>query len=266
MPELPEVEIIRRELLSSLFKEKIIGLEVFDNKIQIHSDDILNKIIIDLIRKGKYLFLVFNDLSSLLFHMGMTGSLILTKTRESLRFQRVRIAIISQGFMSFCDARRFGKIKFLTENEREKVMGSLGLDPLFPEFIWENFIHLFINKTLPVKNFLMNQTWISGIGNIYASEILFLSKIHPEKRVNDLNIQEKKSLFDSIPLVLNQAIQCEGTTIHDYQHTNGSSGFFQNCLRVYDREGKPCLVCGTPIERIKMAQRSTYLCPCCQKI
>ncbi|NLJ48633.1 MAG: hypothetical protein GX428_03475 [Candidatus Atribacteria bacterium] len=123
-----------------------------------------------------------------------------------------------------------------------------------------------MNKTLPVKNFLINQTWISGIGNIYSSEILFLSKIHPEKRVNELTVQEKKSLFDSIPLVLNQAIQCEVTTIRDYQHTNGTSGFFQNCLQVYGRKGKPCLICGTPIERIKMVQRSTYFCPQCQKI
>lgn len=265
MPELPEVEIIRRELLLPLLGERIVDLEIDDKKIQIHSMDILNKVITDLIRKGKYLFLIFNDSSSLLFHMGMTGSLIYTKAKENLRFQRARITL-SQGFISFCDARRFGKIKYLTENEREKVMESLGFDPLLSEYSWNNFEKLLINKTLPVKNFLMNQAWITGIGNIYASEILFLSKIHPEKRMKELTVQERKSLFDSIPLILNQAIICEGTTIRDYQHTNGSSGFFQNCLQVYDREEKPCLVCGTPIVRIKMAQRSTYFCPRCQKI
>ena len=264
MPELPEIEIIRRELFPSLVKVRIVGLEIADNKIQIRSEDILNKTIIDLIRKGKYLFVIFNDRSSLLFHLGMTGSLIYTKKREILRFQRARIAT-AQGFISFCDARRFGKMKFLIESEREKVLQSLGLDPFFPEYTWDNFMHLFMNITLPVKNFLMNQNWISGIGNIYSSEILFLSKVHPEKRVNKLTIKEKKSLFESIPQVLNQAIQCEGTTIRDYQRTNGTRGFFQNCLKVYDREGKPCLVCGTPIERIKLAQRSTYFCPHCQK-
>ncbi|NLJ48634.1 MAG: hypothetical protein GX428_03480 [Candidatus Atribacteria bacterium] len=130
MPELPEVEIIRRELFPSLLKERIIALEMNDNKIQIRSEDILHKMIIDLIRKGKYLFVIFDDWSSLLFHLGMTGSLMYTKTQKILRFQRARITT-SQGFISFCDARRFGKMKFLIESEREKVMQSLGLDPLF---------------------------------------------------------------------------------------------------------------------------------------
>jgi len=265
MPELPEVEIIRRELLLPLIGERIVKIEIYDNKIQIPSDDILNKVIKDLIRKGKYLFLIFNDFSSLLFHMGMTGSLIYIQAKDNLRFQRVCVTL-STGFIAFCDARRFGKIKYLTENERKKVMQNLGLDPLLSGYSWDKFERLLINKTLPIKNFLMNQAWVSGIGNIYASEILFLSKIHPKKRVNDLTSHEKKLLFDTILIVLKQAIQCEGTTIRDYQHTDGSSGFFQNCLQVYDREGKPCLACGTPVERIKMAQRSTYFCPRCQKM
>jgi len=265
MPELPEVEIIRRELSPIMFRERIVDIEIFDTKIQLQPNDILNKIIIELVRKGKCLFLILNDSSSLLFHMGMTGSLIYTTAKENLRFQRILISL-SQGFISFCDARRFGKIKYLSEIDREKFEQTLGMDPLLSEYSWNNFERLLVKRALPVKNFLMNQAWIAGIGNIYASEILFLSKIHPEKRVNDLTEQEKRSLFDVIPLVLKQAILGEGTTIRDYQHTDGSRGSFQNCLQVYNREGKPCFTCGSPIQRIKIAQRSTYYCPHCQKM
>jgi len=264
MPELPEVEIIARELSPLILSKTVTSIDSIDPMLNMKTQDILNKTIENIRRKGKYLFWVFDDRSSLLVHMGMTGRLIYSEQRENLRYQRALVNL-SQGFVSFCDSRRFGKMKYLLPIEMEIFINSLGIDPLMIDYTWENFERLFINKNLPIKNFLMNQSWVAGIGNIYANEILILSKIYPEKRVSDLSSAEKKTLFSLIPIVLNQAIYCQGTTIRDYQHTDGSTGFFQNCLLVYGREGQPCSICQTPIRRFKMSQRSTYYCPNCQK-
>jgi len=264
VPELPEVEIIKRELTLVLVDQQIVSLEIIDPKLKVKPDDVGGKLIKNLIRKGKYLFWIFSDQSSLLVHLGMTGHFLYTSNREHLPYQRALI-VLSEGYLSFCDSRRFGKMQYLTMTEREKVMSSLGIDPLSEDYSWDRFEQLFKDKYLSVKNFLMNQKYLAGIGNIYASEILFLSAIHPEKRVSELSLDEKRTLYSSIPVILNRAIVCEGTTIRDYHHSDGSSGSFQYRLRVYNKEGVPCDVCGTEIRRLKISQRSTYYCPNCQK-
>ncbi|MEI6157832.1 MAG: zinc finger domain-containing protein, partial [Atribacterota bacterium] len=188
-----------------------------------------------------------------------------TTSRENFPHQRI-LFTLSEGYLIYCDQRKFGRFRYLEPEQKNQCLCELGVDPLSREYTFDLWNALLSSRKEKIKSFLMNQKYISGIGNIYASEILFRSGIHPEKRVDVLTEQEQKDLFRVIPEVLNQAIYFEGTTIRDYQHSDGTTGSFQDELLVYGKEGELCPVCGTPLERIKISSRSTYFCPICQNI
>ncbi|HQE24866.1 MAG TPA: bifunctional DNA-formamidopyrimidine glycosylase/DNA-(apurinic or apyrimidinic site) lyase [Candidatus Atribacteria bacterium] len=263
MPELPEVEVIRRELREKVKGSRILLVRVEEPQFYLPAEMVLGKKIKELERKGKNLFLVLEDENSILFHLGMTGRLIFSPQEESFSYLRLLLGL-SSGFLSLTDQRKLGKVAFLYQKEREELLHQLGIDPLSSEYTEENFEKALAGRKMRIKDFLLSQRYISGIGNIYASEILFRSSIHPARKVNDLTPQEKGNLFIAIPQVLEEAIAHQGTTIRDYVRSGGEKGEFQNSLLVYGKEGEKCPYCGKEIVREKIASRSTYFCPHCQ--
>lgn len=262
MPELPEVEVIRRFV--SPYLEGAIILETFDVGGHFPLPPLVGQAIKRVFRRGKCLFFEFFENDALFVHLGMTGKLLLSETRVTFPHQRLVFYLSSGVFFSFCDQRKFGKIKYMTQQEKENCLTNLGIDPFSPAYTFERIGALLLEKRR-IKDFLLDQRKIAGIGNIYASEILFRSGIHPERKLLTLTDIEKRNLFITIPAVLDEAIRHQGTTIRDFVQTNGEKGSFQECLSVYGREGKPCLYCGTSISRKVIGSRSTYFCPICQK-
>lgn len=177
--------------------------------------------------------------------------------------QHLVFSLSSGVFLSFCDQRKFGTVQYMTRWEKENFLVRLGVDPFSSAYTFERIVVLLSGKRR-VKDFLLDQHKIAGIGNIYASEILFRSGIHPERALLTLTDVEKQSLFLALPEVLEEAIHCQGTTVRDFTQANGKKGSFQECLSVYGRAGEPCLRCGTPIFRKVIGSRSTYFCPRCQ--
>ncbi|MGC8777274.1 MAG: DNA-formamidopyrimidine glycosylase [Candidatus Caldatribacteriaceae bacterium] len=262
MPELPEVETIRTRLQEYVEGATILSIEDPEGRFALPA--IVRRRVERLFRHGKCLFFEFPKKDALLIHLGMTGKLLLSVTRETFPYQRLIFHFTSGLFLSFCDQRRFGRVKYLTAGEKQVFLGTLGIDPFSPAYRLEHIIPLLASQKR-VKDFLLDQRKIAGIGNIYASEILFRSGIHPERKLSSLSPQERCLLFAAIPSVLEEAVQCQGTTIRDFAGADGRNGRFQECLAVYGRAGKPCLCCGTPIERKVIGSRSTYFCPTCQQ-
>lgn len=262
MPELPEVEVVRRSIAP--YFEGATILEVFDVGGRFALPSLSGRAIKQVFRHGKCLFFEFFGNDVLFVHLGMTGKFLLSKAQVSFPHQHLIFYLSSGVFLSFCDQRKFGKVKYLTRKEKENFLTTLGIDPFSPAYTFERIGTLLSGKRR-IKDFLLDQHQISGIGNIYASEILFRSGIHPERKLLTLTGTEKRSLFLTVPTVLDEAIRCQGTTIRDFAQANGEEGSFQDCLSVYGREGKPCLRCGTPIARKVIGSRSTYFCPHCQK-
>lgn len=261
MPELPEVETIRRHLQE--YVEGAIILEVQDLGNRFHLPSLSGRKISRLFRHGKCLFFEFPEKDALFVHLGMTGKLLLTEKNEAFPHQHLIVRLSSGVFLSFSDQRKFGKVRYLTEEEKQMHIQNLGIDPLSPAYRFELVVKLF-QSPRRIKDFLLDQRKIAGIGNIYASEILFQSRIHPERKLVSLSAHERHMLFETIPAVLQEAIRCQGTTIRDFTSANGQEGTFQDCLSVYGKAGQPCPLCHRPIQKKVIGSRSTYFCPHCQ--
>ncbi len=270
MPELPEVEILKRELKESIIGKTIVNSTKSNFKLR-RSIPELNKInekILNIFRRNKYLIIETNN-SWLVIHLGMTGKLIFSKevpNKEHIHF----VLNFSDGtHLYYEDARRFGSIDFYLKVNIKNYLdiplfNNLGIEPLSKDFTYEAFSALFSN-TKNIKSFLMDAQYVCGIGNIYACEILFLSGINPNRRVNSITEVEKKKLYGHIPSVLQKSIDLGGSSISDYVHTNGLKGEMQNFYFTYDRKDEDCKNCKTKIEKIKQGGRGTYYCPTCQK-
>lgn len=259
VPELPEVEIVRRELAPLLEGAKIVGIEVRDPRILLPPEAVQGKRITKVSRWGKYLLLEFEEGGCLALHLGMTGQLFFEGDKPPLKYERVRF-VLSSGYLVFCDQRRFGKV--LVCESKEGFLARLGVDPLSEAYTFEAFRALLQGKRR-LKDFLLDQKKICGIGNIYASEILFRARLHPERPCEGLTEEEKRRLFLAIPQLLEEAIRRKGTTIRDFRLPGGEEGDFQNLLAVYGKSH--CPSCGASIVRKVIASRSTYFCPHCQK-
>jgi len=253
MPELPEVETVAREL-KPLVKNKILkSISILDNKIKLPK--LRNKKVLDVYRFGKEVVFEF-DKSFIAIHLRMTGRLLelgKEQKNKSIYYHEHSFKI------AFVDVRRFGTVKLLKE------LIPTGLDPVKKDFTYEVFCELIKSTSQPLKNFLMRQDKITGIGNIYASEILFLSKLSPLRDTRSLNQKEYKVLYRNIIKILNKAIDNCGTTFSDFQTTTGDTGNYQKFLKVYQREDLKCVRCKAKIRRIMQQQRSTFYCVKCQK-
>ena len=193
-------------------------------------------------------------------HLGMSGRLqVCDPQSEIIKHTHAILKLASGRELRFVDPRRFGRLSVAASGDFE----ALGIEPLEADL--DHFIPLFRGRKTPIKSALLNQKLLRGVGNIYADESLFRAKIRPRRRASTLTREELGKLFTAVQKVLREAIAAGGSSISDYVDSNGEEGFFQFKHRVYGREGKPCLVCKTPIKRIVIGGRSSHYCPRCQK-
>jgi formamidopyrimidine-DNA glycosylase len=287
MPELPEVEIVKQSLAKKIQQKKIKKVIIKNRnlrfKIPLKFEELLqNKIIKKVTRFSKYLILNFSEGSFCLIHLGMSGTIHLiiknnfkkfTNTsfynspnlpkkhnHVEIQFRDIRVI--------YNDPRRFGFFKFI-ENKQKLInqFSHLGPEPFFKDFDLKYLLKYFLNKKKNIKSFLLDQKFVSGIGNIYASEILFLSKISPTTYAMKLSKEDCRKIIIFSKSVLKKAIKKGGSSIRDFKNTFGKSGNFQKEFKVYQRENLNCLrsKCDGKIKKIFISNRSTFLCNTCQK-
>jgi formamidopyrimidine-DNA glycosylase len=270
MPELPEVETIRRQLAPVVEGRRIEDMEVLDQRwsapaLGVEAADAVRGRRIDkLDRRGKYLVWELSGDVYLVMHLRMTGNLLYT---DDARFARVRIRLDDGGSVVFADQRRFGTgVVLLGGDARDDYFASrLGVEPLSADFTADHIRELARGRRAPAKAFLLNQERIAGVGNIYADEALFIARIHPLRPIGTLRGKQFDALRAAVVEVLEAGIDARGATIDDFRHTDGASGAFQDRFLVHLRAGEPCVRCGTTIKKIRAAGRGTYLCPRCQR-
>jgi formamidopyrimidine-DNA glycosylase len=270
MPELPEVETIRRQLAPVVEGRRIEDMEVLDQRwsapaLGVEAADAVRGRRIDkLDRRGKYLVWELSGDVHLVMHLRMTGNLLYT---DDARFVRVRIRLDDGGSVVFADQRRFGTgVVLLGGDARDDYFASrLGVEPLSADFTADHIRELARGRRAPAKAFLLNQERIAGVGNIYADEALFIARIHPLRPIGTLRGNQFDALRAAVVEVLEAGIDARGATIDDFRHTDGASGAFQDRVLVHLRAGEPCVRCGTTIKKIRAAGRGTYLCPRCQR-
>ena len=274
MPELPEVEIIRRGLSRHILSETIEDVDIRLPR-QIHFPSapefraqIRGCTIKEVQRRGKYLLLALTRSMTLVIHLRMTGRIVYAPDGEVRdRYARVVFLLASGAVLVFGDIRTFGALYLLPRHDLYRITGlaSLGPEPLSDAFTAEGLRQKAQGRRTFVKAFLLQQENIAGIGNIYADEALFVAGIHPARRVDTLTVEEWSRLHQAVRQVLWEGIADGGTTFRDYQNADGGQGHHQEHLHVYEREGTACDVCGTEIENIKLSGRGTRFCPICQK-
>ncbi len=271
MPELPEVETIAADLRPHLIGAAFVaGHILWPRTLAAPTADLLNarlagRRVVDVGRRGKYLLIHLEPAASLIFHLRMTGRLDVLAADAGLPdgpHLRAWFALADGRRLAFTDARKFGRI-WLVEDAAE-VVGKLGPEPLDLAFTSEMLASRLRDRRAAIKSILLDQTVIAGVGNIYADEALFLAGIHPLRPASGLNEAEIGRLWDALRFVLRESVAARGTLLRDYRTPYGQEGVYQNRLRVYRRAGERCRRCGATIERIRVAQRSTHFCPCCQ--
>ncbi len=292
MPELPEVETIRRDLETYLLKKKIKTVEVLAPKSifpasQKFVSTLSGQSFLGIDRIGKLLIFRLSDKKHfLLVHLKMTGQLVYSfhnkllagghsLKAESLsgyvggelpnRSTRVWFSLADGSRLFFNDQRRFGYMKLVDLEEVERVKQGYGIEPLTPNFTEKNFVLAIKGRTKNIKALLLDQTLISGLGNIYADEALFAAGIRPSRRASSLTKAEIARLYGVIEGLIRQAIKYRGTTFNNYVDAQGKKGNFVKKLQVYGRSKQECLKCGGLIKKTKVAGRGTHFCPNCQK-
>ena len=273
MPELPEVETIRRQLEPAIVGSRLERIEILDPRWsdpappEAIAQAVEGRVIERLDRRGKWLIWELADEIHLVMHLRMTGNLLLVPPGDTdRRFLRVRIDLDDGRHVLFTDARRFGTgIVLLGQNAvHDYFAGRVGIEPLGPDFTAEALKAMAKDRRAPVKAFLLSQERVAGVGNIYADEALWRSKIHPLRPVGTLKPAQIASLRDSVVHVLHEGIDAKGATIDDFRDPYGVQGTFQDQFLVHLREGEPCPVCGGPIRKLRAAGRGTYVCETCQ--
>ncbi len=275
MPELPEVETIRRQLAPALEGRVLHRLEVLDprwcdpappSELSAATE---GRTVEAVTRRGKYLTLELSDEVYVVMHLRMTGNLLLVKPAEDdpdRRHLRVRFEIRDERLL-FVDQRRFGTgVVLLGADARDEYFASrLGVEPLSPDFTSDALRALAKGRRAPVKAFLLTQERIAGVGNIYADEALYRARIHPLRPVGALRRPQIGDLRDAVVASLEAGIDARGATIDDFRHSDGARGSFQDRFMVHLREGEACERCGTTIVKLRAAGRGTYVCPRCQR-
>ncbi len=266
MPELPEVETVVRQIAPAVEGRILQRIEIFDHKLALDSDaPIVGRRVKRLERLGKTILFVFegkqNEDRFLGVHLRMTGRLLIGSGPESVPYLRARLHFDS-GCLDFADVRRFGTMKLASSF---KDFDTGGIDPLDNRLTAKLLQQKIGRSRQPIKQWLLRQDRLVGLGNIYASEILFASGIDPFRPAEDLADEEISCLFRHMRRILRKAISFCGTTFSDFQNARGEDGGFQDFLNVYGHEGDPCPHCKTTIQRVLQQQRSTFYCPTCQK-
>lgn len=268
MPELPEVETVVRQLKSVLPGRRVRKLDIIDKKlltdeVKQFTAQLNGQRCIDVSRIGKLAVIHFDRSLWLAVHLRMTGRLLWHEESDTANGLRPRAILhLDHGDLFFQDTRRFGIIRLVSQ---ESELACRGIDPLSRRFSTSSLKTLLAGCQQEIKVWLMRQDRLTGIGNIYASEILFDCGIHPRRSVCDVTDDETDALGRSTRHVLQRAIRYCGVTFSDFQDSKGRNGSYQKYLQVYGKEGQHCARCGSPIERIVQQQRSTFFCPQCQR-
>jgi formamidopyrimidine-DNA glycosylase len=263
MPELPEVETVARSI-APLIGRRIVSAEFSCLRIlrggdpDVMSERISGHKIKSIQRYGKFIVVSLQGGGFLTIHLGMTGRLLLGGERGK---HTHAVFTLNRGVLLYDDSRQFGALEY--SDEFPARVARLGPEPL--EIQFEDFAAALKKRNTRMKALLLNQTFLRGMGNIYADEALFRAGIHPLAIASRLRRDRVRRLYDAIIAVLTEAIEAGGSSISDYVDAQGRSGFFQIHHRVYQRTGEPCVTCQTPIRRILVAQRSSHFCPKCQK-
>jgi formamidopyrimidine-DNA glycosylase len=280
MPELPEVEVVRLFLDSHIIGKTISKLEIITPKSFIGNPKfVVGQKIISTSRLGKQLSLHLKNGLILLFHLKMTGQIIMgdsilghptpkeDKSHLPNKSTRLFFTFSDGPKLFFNDQRKFGWVKLLNQSELVEAQKNLGLDILSPKFTPKYFYQQLQTSSRPIKSVLLDQNKFAGIGNIYANDALFLAKIHPSSHSNKINFKISTLLHSFLIKIMTESIKNGGSTAKDnkYLHPDGSSGKHQFNFQVYQRTGEPCLICQTPIERVNLGGRGTFYCRKCQK-
>lgn len=270
MPELPEVETTRRGLLPHLVNRKVTGVEIRNRQLRWPTprgltQKLTGRTIAGLRRRGKYLIFDF-DQGHMLAHLGMSGSFRIVDRQAAVRkHDHIDWCLDSGKILRFHDPRRFGSIHWIAGDPlQHPLLRHLGPEPLDDSFNGEYLSSRGRNRKVAVKNFIMNATVVTGVGNIYANESLFLAGIHPNRPAGDVDPAGYRRLADAVKTVLNASIEQGGTTLRDFVNESGNPGYFRQQLRVYERAGEPCPQCGEKIRMQVIGQRASYFCPNCQ--
>jgi formamidopyrimidine-DNA glycosylase len=274
MPELPEVETIRRRLAPVLEGATIERAEIADPRLPrpvdpaLVADALTGERIAALDRRGKYLLWRLSSGRTLVVHLRMTGSLRHASDGELPEdaYRRATLALDTGAAVGYRDVRRFGTWELLDEGHlRPYLDARLGPEPLAGSFTASRLAALAARRTTPVKAFLLDQRRIAGVGNIYADEALWRAQIHPLRPAGELSGDELGRLHRALRAVLRKGIERQGSTLRDYVTPDGDGGAMQHEFHVYGRFGEPCDRCGRPIERIVVGGRGTWFCPHCQR-
>jgi formamidopyrimidine-DNA glycosylase len=271
MPELPEVETTRQGILPHLLKQTVTRVIVRQPSLRWPipkqlSKMLKGKMLQDIQRRGKYLLLYFSQ-GCLILHLGMSGKLrVLSKAIAPGKHDHCDIIFANDIVLRFNDPRRFGAVLW-TENDplQHPLLLNLGVEPLLEDFTPAYLYRMTRGKKVAIKQLIMDAKIIVGVGNIYANEALFLSRILPERQASSLTQKEAGVLVANIKKVLRQAIKVGGTTLKDFLSVDGKPGYFAQQLKVYGREGLPCYICQHRIAQTRQGQRSTYFCIKCQR-
>lgn len=273
MPELPEVETVKETLKRKVLNKTIDNvLVLYPNIVENVSieefiNHLKNQTILDITRRGKWLIFHLNDFY-LLSHLRMEGKYFLKNIDDEItKHQHIVFNFTDKTSLRYNDTRKFGRMYLCTKDKLNdlKPMKELGLEPWDESLTSKYLKDKYKTKSLPIKQVILDQGIITGIGNIYADEILFLSKISPYKKCNLLKDKELNNIIENTKKVLEKAIKEGGTTIRSYTSDEGITGLFQNNLYVHCREKEQCYTCGSIIEKTRIGGRGTYFCPKCQK-
>lgn len=288
MPELPEVETVRLQLLRKVAGKEIESVEVFHSKSVNHDetieDKLRGKVIKSIDRVGKLMIFTFEDEENLflLAHLKMTGQFFYVDSSGEVvggghtytaakkeefpqRHSRVGFNFTDHTTLYFNDMRLFGYTKLANKDELLKAKSNFGPEPIHPEFDCEWFTKKLKLRKTPIKAALLNQAFIAGLGNIYVDEALWRAKVKPTRRADKLTKIESVELCKASGDVMNESISVGGTTFQSFVDTDGEHGNFKDYLQVFGQQGKPCPRCGETIKKIRCAGRGTHYCPGCQK-
>jgi formamidopyrimidine-DNA glycosylase len=270
VPELPEVETTRRGIERALKGRRVEVLRIYDRRLRWPIEANLPEVVagqrvLAIGRRAKYL-LIMLERGTLIVHLGMSGSLRLRDSAAPLlKHDHYALLIGTDKELRFHDPRRFGSLHYTREDPAEhRLLRSLAPEPFDAAFDAAYLWRITRGRRAAIKQVIMNGRLVTGVGNIYASEALFRARINPRRAARRLTQKDIRRLVSAVRTTLQAAIRAGGTSLRDYVDTDGDPGAFRQKLYVYERDGKPCRVCRTPVRKITQGQRSSYFCPQCQ--
>ncbi len=272
MPELPEVEVLRRSLKPRLVRQTVERVEVLSPALREPLDRralgrLAGRVIGGLRRRAKYLLIDFEGGSTLVIHLGMSGRFTIVAPEEPVAtHEHLAFHLATTERLRLVDPRRFGLAFALStaKLENDRHFAHLGVEPLGSQLTADYLRQIANNRRGPIKSFLMDARVVVGVGNIYASEALWRARVHPRRSVARIGSGTWERLTRAVRAVLSQAIEEGGTTLNDFADGEGNAGYFQVSLAAYGREGEPCVRCGRELRRFVQTGRSTFYCPGCQ--